>query len=82
MTKMLDQSNQAARDENLWNANDVAAFLKTSRSWVYKQVEAGVLPCLRIGALLRFDPAAVRAFARGEPARDARVVPLGGRRRD
>jgi hypothetical protein len=50
----------------LWNAKDVAAFLKVSRSWVYHHAEAGLLPCLRVGALLRFDPGVVRAFAFGE----------------
>lgn len=50
--------------DTLWDARDVAAYLKVSRSWVYHQAEAGLLPCLRIGGLLRFDPIAVRAFAR------------------
>lgn len=81
MTTTEDQSNQAPADQGLWDANDVAAYLKTSRSWVYKQAEAGLLPCLRIVGLLRFDPAAVRAFARGESARAARVVSLAGRRK-
>jgi excisionase family DNA binding protein len=52
--------------EELWDANDVAKYLKVSRSWVYQRAEAGLLPCLRVGGLLRFDPATVRAFARGE----------------
>jgi excisionase family DNA binding protein len=41
-------------DDALWNARDVAQYLKVSRSWVYHRAEAGELPCLRIGALLRF----------------------------
>ena len=52
--------------EGLWDVRDVAAYYKASRSWVYQQAESGMLPCLRIGGLLRFDPFAVRAFARGE----------------
>lgn len=48
----------------LWDANDVARFLKVSRSWVYQRAEAGLLPYARIGGLLRFDPQAVRTFAR------------------
>jgi excisionase family DNA binding protein len=51
--------------ENLWTADEVAAYFKCSKSFVYKQAEAGILPCLRIGAMLRFDPKAVRAFAVG-----------------
>jgi excisionase family DNA binding protein len=57
----------------LWDANDVAQYLKVSRSWVYQRAEAGLLPCLRLGGLLRFDPEKVRAFARGE-VQPAKVV--------
>lgn len=52
--------------ETLWDAEDVASYLKVSRSMVYKLGQSGELPCLRVGACLRFDPAVVRAFARGE----------------
>lgn len=61
--------------ENLWDANDVASFLKASRSWVYHRAERNELPCLRIGGLLRFEPDAIRAFARGQSAPSSRVVP-------
>ena len=47
---------------SLWDANDVARYLKASRSWVYQKAEAGVLPCMRICGLLRFDPRAIKAF--------------------
>jgi excisionase family DNA binding protein len=60
----------------LWDATDVARYLKVSRSWVYHRAEAGELPCLKVGGLLRFDPQAIHAFARGIPAHGARVVPL------
>lgn len=50
----------------LWDTNDVARFLKVSRSWVYHRAEAGLLPCVRIGSLLRFDPEVVRCLAQGE----------------
>lgn len=53
-------------DESLWNASDVAHYLKVSRSWVYHQAEAGTLPHRRVGALLRFVPSLIRAFALGE----------------
>jgi hypothetical protein len=64
------------REEGLWDAKDVAAFIKASRSWVYQQAESGVLPSFRVCGLLRFEPAAVRAFVRGERAPVARVVPI------
>jgi excisionase family DNA binding protein len=47
----------------------VARYLKVSRSWVYHRAEAGLLPYLRVGALLRFEPAAVRAYVREQSAR-------------
>ena len=49
----------AESSDDLWDANDVARYIKASRSWVYHQAEAGKIPHLRIGALLRFDPEAV-----------------------
>ena len=45
---------------------DVATYLKASRSWVYLHAEDGTLPCVRIGGLLRFLPDQIRAYARGE----------------
>jgi len=64
---------EAAAD-GLWDANDVARFLKVSRSWVYHRAEGGRLPCIRVGGLLRFDPGTIRASARGEAAPVRRVV--------
>ena len=34
----------------------VAGILNRPASWVYQQVEAGELPVIRVGRLLRFDP--------------------------
>jgi excisionase family DNA binding protein len=48
--------------ESRWDVRDVAAYLKCSRSWVYKAAEKGWLPCERYGGLLRFDPDAIRAW--------------------
>ena len=50
----------------LWDSNDVARYLKVSRSWVYHRAEAGLLPSVRIGSLLRFDPDVIAGIARGE----------------
>jgi excisionase family DNA binding protein len=68
-----------SRPERLWTANDVASFLRVSRSWVYHRCESGELPCLRIGALVRFDPVHVQAYARGERPAAAKVIPLRSR---
>jgi hypothetical protein len=61
----------------LWDASDVVMYLKVSRSWVYQRAEAGLLPCLRLGGLLHFDPDKVRAFARGELP-PPKVLPFPG----
>ena len=53
-------------NSSLWDANDVARYLKVSRSWVYQRAESGRLPSLRVGGLVRFDPGEVHAFAHGE----------------
>jgi predicted DNA-binding transcriptional regulator AlpA len=50
-------------EENLWDADDVATFLKVSRSWVYQHAASGLLPKMKIRGLLRFDPRAIREWA-------------------
>ena len=60
--------------DGLWTAAEVAAFLRVSRSWVYKRAEAGDLPHQRIGGLLRFEPERIREYARGE--RQGKVIPF------
>jgi excisionase family DNA binding protein len=64
----MDSKERTAGSEErpLWDANDVARYLKASRSWVYQRAESGLLPCLRIGGLLRFDQDVIRAFAKGQ----------------
>jgi excisionase family DNA binding protein len=68
---------------NLWDAQDVARYLKVSRSWVYQRAEAGLLPCVRVGGLLRFRPDSVRAIANegAPPAKRAIGVPATSKNR-
>jgi len=61
-----------AESEVLWDAKDVARYVKGSVSWVYKAAESGNLPSVRIGSMLRFEPAAVRSFVRN-PRRSVKV---------
>jgi excisionase family DNA binding protein len=70
----MKSENAGNMESGLWDPNDVAAHLKVSRSWVYKAADNGTLPVVRIGALLRFEPAAIRAFV--ERMRSGKVVPL------
>jgi excisionase family DNA binding protein len=63
-------------DESLWTATDVALYLKVSRSWVYHRAESGELPYVRVGGLIRFQPSAIRAYAKqaATPAPRARSL--------
>ncbi len=61
--------------EALWKVADVAGFLSVSTSWVYKEAEAGRLPCVRLGANLRFQPTAIRQYL--ERLGTSKVIPFG-----
>jgi hypothetical protein len=52
--------------KSLWDARDVAIFLKASRNWVYLQAELGKIPYVRLGGLLRFDPEKIKALVSGD----------------
>jgi len=49
-------------EDRLWDATQTAKFLSVSRSWIYQRAEAGLLPHLRVGGVLRFEPETIRAF--------------------
>lgn len=68
-------------DESLWDAKDVAKYLKASRNWVYQQAEAGTIPSFKIGGLVRFDPKVIRNLGQlaAEPRR-GQVVAFTGRK--
>src|SRR5262245_53215566 len=51
-----------ATPEPLWKPADVARYLNLTEAAVFKRVERGDLPAIRLGRTLRFDPAAIRAF--------------------
>ncbi len=48
--------------ESLLTPKEVAAWLKMSLVWVYKQTEKGLLPFHRVGEAIRFDPGEIRAY--------------------
>ena len=66
---------KATEPEGLWDAEDLAAFLACSKSWVYDSEAAGKLPSLHIGGMLRFEPDAIRRLVRGGRT-GAKVIPL------
>lgn len=70
----MEQPANTKPEETLWDAEDVARFLKLSESWVYHEAEKGLLPCIRLGRNLRFDPDAIRAYARGAGVEASKTV--------
>jgi excisionase family DNA binding protein len=48
--------------EPLWTVSDVCKLSGFGKSWVYKQVEAGLIPCIRYGRAVRFAPEEIKIF--------------------
>ena len=81
-TRTTDQRPVSLPIDRLWTVRQAAAFLGRSVSWVYKAVERGELPRARgLGWGVRFVPADLHAFARGEPCPPV-VVPVRNGRSD
>lgn len=51
---------------DLWTAQEVAAYLRMSLSWVRHATAAGKLPVRRFGASTRYVPDEIAAYVRGE----------------
>lgn len=68
MTGIPNGLERRRASEPLWTAEEVAAFIKCSVSYVYKSAERGELPCVRVGRMLRFKAEAMRALVLGADA--------------
>jgi hypothetical protein len=63
-TRVSPGTAELPADTELWRIQHAAQFLKMSVGWVYKRVERGELPCVRVnGWALRFVPADLRRWA-------------------
>ncbi len=69
----MSRSARMLDDEDLWDVARAARFLGVSRSWLYHRTEAGELPYRKIGALLRFVPAELRAWVDAQMGRVPRA---------
>ncbi|MGV3625829.1 MAG: helix-turn-helix domain-containing protein [Archangium sp.] len=71
-------SARLAEVEPLWTVEDVARMLSMSKQWVYKHAELGALPCVRLGAALRFRPQEIREYldAQSQRVETAKVLAL------
>ncbi|MGH7867241.1 MAG: helix-turn-helix domain-containing protein [Candidatus Dormibacteraceae bacterium] len=73
----MDDDRNLDEPFGLWTARDVARYLNVSKSWVYQAAESGRLPCIKLGALVRFDPAAIKTLiTRDSTDANRKVVPL------
>lgn len=54
-------------NQTLWTVKEAADYLRCSRSYVYKAAERDLLPTVRIGRMLRFNPESVRDLATRTP---------------
>ena len=48
---------EATTTSEIWNVEELAAFLKVKPSWVYEH--RGLIPHFRVGRYLRFERAAI-----------------------
>ncbi len=74
MNRTPDTNEERSATAALWDATDVARYLKVSRSWVYHRAETGELPCLKGRRFAPLRSASNPRVARGVPAHGARVV--------
>jgi excisionase family DNA binding protein len=74
-TGQASQAVEGPVDTVLWGVAEASTFLRVSTSWLYHRAAAGTIPCIRVGHSLRFDPAALKAWTRGERG-GGRVVPI------
>lgn len=64
-------------NRSLWNTRELAGFLGCSERHVYTLRKRG-LPAVRVGGLVRFDPATVRQWL-SDAVRPAPSTPPGSR---
>lgn len=51
-----------SRETALRDVEWLAEYLNVSTSWVYQATAAGKIPCVRIGASVRFNPVEIRKW--------------------
>lgn len=60
----------------LWDVRDVAAYLHTTAHGVYKLVERRVIPHVRLGRKVLFDPDVIRSWINQHLVTPDRIPPL------
>jgi len=62
-----------SQERALRDVNWLAQFLGVSKSWVYQATSSGVIPCVRIGSLVRFDPTVIKAWVQGDGGKSTKL---------
>lgn len=65
----MSTGNLVESSEALWDKDRLAEYLGLHPVTVLRMAREGRIPCIRIGGLVRFDPAEVRDFIRGKRQR-------------
>ena len=76
----ISLAEQIERIERALSVSEVARLLSICRASVYRYIDAGVIPAIRIGTILRVDPKALAHFLRRRallPESDSRSAASG-----
>lgn len=65
---LTDAASERQNDDDLWDIPRVASYLGVSRSTVRRKIEAGEIPYVRIGVLIRFVRSEVERWVREQAA--------------
>ncbi|MFC2076505.1 helix-turn-helix domain-containing protein [candidate division KSB1 bacterium] len=57
------------KDDAIFDVNDLAAYLKVSKQWVYQRVHTGSIPYYKIGKYPRFRKVAIDDWMEQHPQR-------------
>jgi excisionase family DNA binding protein len=77
LTRAKKKRARKAEPDTLWTIKETSAFIRMSASWLYKVVEAGTFPHVKLGSQVRFVPDQVRKFAASSAAQS--IKPQGKR---
>lgn len=64
--RSADQVSQKPEPEDLLTLDEVVAWLRVPRSWVYERTRKGQIPCLKLGKYLRFPRQALAQWLAGQ----------------
>jgi excisionase family DNA binding protein len=60
--------------EELFSPKELSKMLKVSKPWPYIMVKRGILPCYRLGGLIRFKRGDIEAFLERSRVEGRRIV--------